>query len=269
MSAINQGPLTSLAFCWEIERGDGAGIGITTHDQAIERDGVTYVAEPGVTPAAITRGLGLEPHSAEVAGALTASGLTEIDLAIGRWNGARVQLTALDWANPDGDPIAMLSGELGEVSTAGESFSAELKGASARLGAPSCPSTSPECRAQLGDKQCRVDLAGRTARATVVSALGNVLVVEQTLDDRYLFGRLRYLSGGNCGLETVVLGVAGARLTLRDRPRATVAAGTLVSLREGCDKRFQTCSTRFANAANFRGEPHLPGNDLLTRYPGT
>ena len=33
-------------------------------------------------------------------------------------------------------------------------------------------------------------------------------------------------------------------------------------------KLFATCRDRFANAQNFRGEPHLPGNDLLTRYPG-
>jgi uncharacterized protein len=32
------------------------------------------------------------------------------------------------------------------------------------------------------------------------------------------------------------------------------------------DQRFSTCVSRFANALNFRGEPHLPGNDLLTRY---
>lgn len=41
-----------------------------------------------------------------------------------------------------------------------------------------------------------------------------------------------------------------------------------VRLRAGCDKRLETCATRFANAANFRGEAHLPGFDLLTRYPG-
>ncbi len=41
-----------------------------------------------------------------------------------------------------------------------------------------------------------------------------------------------------------------------------------IALTEGCDKRFATCRTRFANSENFRGEPHLPGNDLLTRYPG-
>ena len=42
----------------------------------------------------------------------------------------------------------------------------------------------------------------------------------------------------------------------------------LVAIVEGCDKRLATCSERFVNAANFRGEPHLPGMDLLTRYPG-
>jgi hypothetical protein len=45
-----------------------------------------------------------------------------------------------------------------------------------------------------------------------------------------------------------------------------VEAGVLVELVEGCDRRFVTCCQRFANAANFRGEPYLPGNDLLTRY---
>jgi uncharacterized phage protein (TIGR02218 family) len=55
---------------------------------------------------------------------------------------------------------------------------------------------------------------------------------------------------------------------VRDLPRGAVEAGCRVELRDGCDKRFETCVTRFGNAVNFRGEPHLPGNDLLTRYPG-
>jgi hypothetical protein len=41
-----------------------------------------------------------------------------------------------------------------------------------------------------------------------------------------------------------------------------------VELTQGCDKRAATCAERFANIANFRGEPHLPGFDLLTRFPG-
>jgi uncharacterized phage protein (TIGR02218 family) len=57
-------------------------------------------------------------------------------------------------------------------------------------------------------------------------------------------------------------------LTLRESPYFAVQPGTRVALIEGCDRRFSTCVERFTNAANFRGEPHLPGNDLLTRYGG-
>ena len=55
-------------------------------------------------------------------------------------------------------------------------------------------------------------------------------------------------------------------VTLRDVPALAVVAGARVEMIEGCDKRFATCIARFANAVNCRGEPHLPGNDLLTRY---
>lgn len=34
-----------------------------------------------------------------------------------------------------------------------------------------------------------------------------------------------------------------------------------------CDRRWATCREVFANAANFRGFPTLPGEDFLTLYP--
>jgi uncharacterized phage protein (TIGR02218 family) len=221
-----------------------------------------------VSPASISRALGLEPHSAEVSGALSAAALTSEDLALGRWDRARISLVAADWTDPSQDTVNLLGGELGEVSISGDSFTVELRGAAVKLSAPVCPQTSAECRAEFGDKQCRVDLAKRTIRALATSATDNLITTDLQLDDRYLFGRLRYLSGANCGLQSVVLQVNGTILTVRDRPHVPVEAGTVIELREGCDKRFEACVTRFANAVNFRGEPHLPGNDLLTRYPG-
>ena len=81
-------------------------------------------------------------------------------------------------------------------------------------------------------------------------------------------GRLRWLDGANGGLASEVLASSGAVVTLAEPPAFVVAAGTRVSIEDGCDKLFATCRDRFANLANFRGEPHLPGVDLLTRYPG-
>ena len=65
-----------------------------------------------------------------------------------------------------------------------------------------------------------------------------------------------------------VIAAEGTVLQLAEVPSFAVAGAVRVRLTEGCDKQLATCRDRFANAINFRGEAHLPGNDLLTRYPG-
>ena len=265
---IADGELTSIALRWQLERSDGAGLGLTSHDQRLVRDDVSFEPAPGMMPASISRSVGLEPDSGEVAGALSSDALDEEDLALGRWDRATMQLDAVDWVDPDGVPIALLGGEIGAAAIDGDRFSTDLHGAAARLEEAVCPATSAECRAHFGDKQCRVDLAGRAVRATVVACDGTLVTLDRSFDDRFVFGRLRFMSGATCGLTSVILAVNGATIQLRDVPRAPVESGCRVELREGCDKRFTTCVSRFDNAVNFRGEPHLPGNDLLTRYPG-
>lgn len=34
-----------------------------------------------------------------------------------------------------------------------------------------------------------------------------------------------------------------------------------------CDQRFETCKARFGNVQNFRGFPHMPGNDAVLAGP--
>ena len=266
--SILDGPLTSLAFCWAVERRDGAGLGLTSCDQPIERTGVRFEAAPGMMPAAISRKAGLEAASSEITGAVTSRALAAGDLAAGRWDGAALTLSAVDWTGGDVEQIALSSGEIGEVAVEGETFTTELRGSAMKLDAPICPVTSPTCRASLGDDKCRVDMAGRSIRATVVTSTSDTVTLDRVVEARFLLGRLRYLSGGNCGLKTVIWAVSGSAVRTRDLPPVEVKAGDVIELREGCDKLFATCSARFGNALNFRGEPHVPGNDLLTRYPG-
>jgi uncharacterized phage protein (TIGR02218 family) len=84
-------------------------------------------------------------------------------------------------------------------------------------------------------------------------------------DGRFVLGQLRWLTGPLAGRSGVVLAQTGAQVTLAD-PVPDGLVGHLAELTEGCDRTLATCTARFANAANFQGEPHLPGNDLLTRY---
>jgi uncharacterized phage protein (TIGR02218 family) len=45
-----------------------------------------------------------------------------------------------------------------------------------------------------------------------------------------------------------------------------IAEGDSFIARAGCDKRIATCSGKFANTANFRGFPNIPGQDAVLRY---
>lgn len=262
--------LATIAFCWRLERRDGIALGFTTHDRNVARGGLIYRAAPGMLPSAITLSDGFRAEALDVGGALTSDAISAADLAAGRWDGAAVSVFMLDWEAPDGEVFAVARGELGEVSIRAGAFEAELRGPVALLELPVTEQTSPECRAGLGDRRCRVDMAGRTrlTRIVAVPADDVVEVAEGGAGNAFGGGRLRWLGGANRGLDNAVLRSDGAVLTLYEPPAFAPVAGALVEISEGCDKMLATCAGRFGNVLNFRGEPHLPGIDLLTRYPG-
>ena len=119
----------------------------------------------------------------------------------------------------------------------------------------------------LGDRACRVDLAPRAHVRRVVAVDGRVVTLDAAVGGM-AFGSVSWIEGANCGLESPVISADGKSLHLAEAPAFAPAAPVRVRLVEGCDKQLATCRDRFANAINFRGEAHLPGNDLLTRYPG-
>jgi uncharacterized phage protein (TIGR02218 family) len=263
-----KGELTTIALCWLIERCDGVTIGLTAHDRDLEIGGLLYRAAPGMTPSAIARSAQLDADSMDVSGALTSAAISEADLLAGRWDGARIELFATDWTQP-GAQVALAGGTIGGVETRGGMLTAELRGFAAALERPVVEETSPECRAELGDKRCRVPMAGRRRFARVTGVADAVVTLDTPEPDANAYGggRLRWIGGVNSGLEDAISRSEAHVVTLRRPPRFD-GEGALVELIEGCDKRIATCSARFANAVNFRGEPYLPGIDLLTRYPG-
>ncbi len=268
MNEWYQQPLTTLAFLWRLERRDGVTIGFTSHDQDLTRGDLIYHATPGLVPSAIERSDGLDADTIELAGALTSDALRSEDLLSGRWDGASLWVSAVDWLDKAAIPVLLVRGELGSVDVKDNAFSAELRGISSVLDIPVVEETSPACRASLGDKKCQIDLTPLQKVARVTPQNGGVLISGGGViaDGIYAFGNLRWVDGANAGMTSRIVGNVGASLQLREPPAFPVLPNMRVLLTQGCDRRFTTCVNRFANAANFRGEPHVPGNDLLTRY---
>lgn len=268
--ALLSGELLCLAFCWRLDRRDGVAIGLTSHDRDLLVEGFPYRAAPGLVPSSVARGIGLDAESMDLEGALNSAAIRADDLRAGRWDGATLRLYLTDWSDPGALWLELVRGELGAVEQKNEAFTVELRGVQVAFEQPAVPETSPGCRARLGDRACRVDLAARRRLARVGASEDASLRIADggLVVGAYAFGTVRWLEGANAGLVQPVLANDAETVTLADPPAFAVAEGARLLLTEGCDKRLESCVGRFGNALNFRGEPYLPGNDLLTRYPG-
>lgn len=89
------------------------------------------------------------------------------------------------------------------------------------------------------------------------------------VDGWYNGGGLVFESGLNKGwaIEVRDWTQATSRLTVFLNAPFPVEVGDKFRVYPGCDKRSETCSAKFANILNFRGEPFVPGNDEVTYYP--
>lgn len=261
-------PLETVAIWWRLERRDGVTLGFTSHDRDLAFEGLVHRTAPGMVPSAIRRTDDFEADSAEVAGALSHDSIREADLAAGRFDGGSIAMGLVDWDTLE--RVTLYAGTIGTVGHEGSGFSAELRSVKDLLARQIVPRTAPTCRAEFCAEGCTLSANGFTHQASLAAISTDGTSVQVTGGPAVAllaFGTLRWIDGPEAGLTRRIEAIEGSWLML-DRTTATgVALGTRIELREGCDHTLETCATRFGNAANFQGEPFLPGNDLLTRYP--
>lgn len=266
--------LTTLAWCWKVARTDGTIMGFTDHDRDLVFDGVIFAAATGFTASEVASSLGMSVDNLEVQGALAAAAITEADLAAGVYDGSTVELWRVNWSATD-QRVLMRKGTLGEVSRGELAFTAELRGLAHALQQPGGRTFQRLCDADVGDARCGVDLDQAAFKGTgTVDAVTDdrVLTVSglATFDGGWFNGgKLTWTSGSNAACIAEVKAHAkgsSVTLTLWQRAPKQVQAGDTFAVTAGCDKTFETCKARFDNAVNFRGFPHMPGNDRAFAY---
>ncbi|HEY9055558.1 MAG TPA: DUF2163 domain-containing protein [Aurantimonas sp.] len=265
-----ESPATSLAHCWRLTRRDGVVLGFTDHDVALTFAGTRFEAATGLTGGEVEETLGLAAPTREVEGALSSAAIGEADIRAGRFDAARVETFVVDWQNP-ADFVLMDVAELGEVKHGETGFAAELRGITAQLDRVRGRIYRRRCDAVFGDARCRFPVSDPpySIEAVVDGGVGGTVVIDGDLGGApgsFDHGRLAFLDGAAAGLAADIVaagdtGLGTVRLSLSESIDAAFAVGDRLRLTQGCDKRFSTCRDRFANSANFRGFPHLPGSD--------
>jgi uncharacterized phage protein (TIGR02218 family) len=267
---------TNVCRAWTVLRRDGVMLGFTDHDQDLVVDGVECRADTGLTARALQQTTGLSVDNTEAFGALSAAAISEADLLAGRFDMAEVRAYLVNWREP-ADFVEQFRGSLGEITRSGGSFKAELRGLSDVLNRPHGMAYTPGCSAVLGDSRCRFDLTQPGYSADrAVEEVEDLRVFRfgsfTGFDDRWFEnGRFEVMSGAAAGLVGMVkvdrLEGTARRIELWQSVGAPIVAGDVVRVFAGCEKTATICTTKFANLLNFRGFPHIPGEDWLASYP--
>lgn len=258
--------LDTVATFWRIYRRDGAALAFTSHDRDLSFGGMRHLAAPGMIPAAIRLTSELANDSAEVQGALSHASIRAAELAAGLFDDAAIEIGAVDWTTLENHTL--YTGQIGRIEDDSTQFAAELRSTKSLLDQDLVPRTSPTCRAEFCGRGCGLSAVRFTAVQVLaeIDLEGNRVRFVGINGEEHVDGRIRFMGGPQTGVAFGIVDAQGDWLTL-DRPLVPgTAIGTRAELREGCDHTIATCAERFGNAANFRGEPFLPGNDLLARY---
>lgn len=266
---------TTLSWCWRITRADGAVLGFTDHDRTLTFDGTTFEPDSGLAASEVRSGSDLSVDAQDAAGVLSSDRITETDILDGRWDNAEVEVWRVNWTDTR-QRVLMRRGAIGQIRRGRLAFVAEVRSLAHVLGQTVGRTFQATCDAALGDARCRVDLEASAFkgsgvildllrdRAFTASGLGSFAA------GWFTFGTLAWTSGANAGRRAEIIahdvsdGIAV--LTLLEAPVRAIAEGDAFTIRAGCDKRLETCAAKFANVLNFRGFPHIPGQDAVLRY---
>jgi uncharacterized phage protein (TIGR02218 family) len=85
------------------------------------------------------------------------------------------------------------------------------------------------------------------------------------------YAKMTWLTGLNAGYVSEILYYqkSSGTITIFLPTPKNVTAGDTFNIQPGCDKTFAMCKGKFTNAANFRGEPHIPTGDQALQYPNS
>lgn len=268
------GEVTTIAQCLLITLNDGQKISFTSHDHNLHIDDVIYLANSGMDLERYSENLDINSDNMQILTTLNSDIISEQDLESGKYNNAQIDLFLVDYSNPNGGKILLKSGYINRISNNNGEFIADIKSLSAKLEHEITEIYSPLCSAKLGDKKCSINRDNFRVTGTVTQVDSDnpesqySIFYDNSRNETagyFDYGIIEFTSGRNSGIKTEIKNYANNKLELVLPLNHTIEIEDEYVLYTGCDKKFSSCITKFNNALNFRGFPHIPGTDKMLK----
>ena len=250
---------------------DGTTYGFTDHELPLLVDGLEYVPAPGLNSVKYTA-----TADTQVSNQNVSAGWVEVpeeDLRAGKVDNAEIVAGWVSWVTPEAGTLVMFQGRIGEITYDESGFAVDVVSFMKALERNVGWTYTSECRHRLYSLPspgslggCMADPTGFTFTGTVTEvvtpkwklAVGGAAAGKE--EGFFSAGQITFTSGLNNGLSTIIKTHSGNTFELFLPTAFVIPVGTTFTVQAGCDKKVETCKSKFSNIMNFGGYPHLNPN---------
>lgn len=245
---------------------DGDVYGYTDWDTPLSVDGVTYQPAPGLVSPTLTSTVSDEVSNQEVVSAWVDA--PEQDLLSGKFDNADVEMAYCAPSFTTLGRYVFDRGNIGVVQWTADGFKADIQSHMRALARNLNFVFTASCRHRLFSQFASNTIGACTLNSGSYTFTGTVAAVSVS---KLKFttsgfgqpagmctnGVLTWTTGNNAGLKHEVKNQLVGEIELFLPTFASIQPGDTFSVTAGCDKTFNTCKTKFNNAINFGGFPHI------------
>ena len=259
----------NLVRCWKITLKNNKILCFTTCNENIEYDTLVYNSISANDLNELKTNIDIEEDSGEISNLIVSDIIENNDILSGLYDGADVELFLLDKIT--NEKIILLNGIISSIEYKDNIFNAKVKGLKSKLNKVIGDVYTPLCRCQFCDKKCGLNKNNFTFNGEISSIVNNTEFqtnssnIVNKAEGYFENGVIEFISGKNNGFKTEIKQFKNNSIILSMELPYELKSGDQFKITAGCDKEFSTCCNIFNNAINFRGEPHLPGIDVLLK----
>lgn len=260
-----QQSVITTSLCWQIKTVHGLELGFTEHNENLHLNGIIYHANNSLCCSAIESSRELRDSNIEIE-AVIDEYLRIEDITSGHYDNAAIEIFLVNFIQPELGKIVLFCGVISSIKLSNNLFIAKLRSNGDYFNNTVGEIYSPSCRADFCDHRCKLSKELFTLEGTISAVIDEVTFFSNDIskeDGFYNYGQLQMLEGENTGLSLSIKDSSSGTIMLTVPAPHLLNIGDKFAITAGCDKKFETCVTRFNNAINFRGEPNIPGYDGL------
>ena len=261
----------NIVRCWKIELSNGNILGFSTNDGEFNYDGIKFNPLSADNIKTIDVSLDIKADEFKISNLISSELIRVDDILNGLYDNAKVEIFLIDISRLDLGKVSLLNGIISSIECDDNIFTANIKGLKNELNKTIGEIYSPLCRARFCDSKCGLTMANYEFNGTIDFVEDNYNFATNNEEIRsknvgyFDNGIIEFMDGDNIGKKTEINQFSGGKFLILSELSYDLKVGDKFKVLAGCNKNFKSCCEKFNNAINFRGEPHLPGIELLLK----